>query len=155
MNDSIISIGNNAFVNCERLTEVTLGNSLISIGVSAFYGCERLTEVTLGNSLISIGDAAFYDCKKLRKLNANSNELIIPSSVVEIGESAFYNVNIISSDNPDSNRTKLTFVDTESESSNLMKSRRDAFYRGFKDSLTIPDSVKKIGRRAFYVWFYR
>ena len=123
---------------------MTLGNSLISIGVSAFYGCERLTEVTLGN-FISIGDAAFYDCKKLRKLNANSNELIIPSSVVEIGESAFYNVNIISSDNPDSNRTKLTFVDTESESSNLIEIGRDAFYQcGFKDSLTIPDSVKKL-----------
>ena len=47
---SVTSIGDNAFVDCSRLTSVTIPNSVTSIGWSAFSDCSRLTSVTIPNS---------------------------------------------------------------------------------------------------------
>ena len=60
------------------IKSVTIGNSVTSIGDYAFYDCDGLTSVTIGNSVTSIGDYAFFDCDGLTKVT-------IPDSVISIG----------------------------------------------------------------------
>ena len=67
--DSVTSIGDMAFCECESLTSVTIPDSVTSIGESAFYECESLTSVTISNSVTSIGDEAFRGCSSLTTVN--------------------------------------------------------------------------------------
>ncbi len=78
----VVSIGNNAFDNCTKLTSVTIPVSVTSIGNNAFYNCSNLTSITIPDSVISIGNSAFGYCSKLTSIT-------IPDSVTSIGNSAF------------------------------------------------------------------
>ena len=77
------NIGENAFYN-KDITSVSIPNSVLTIGREAFYECQNLTSVTFEeNAQISeIGAYAFYNCNNLANL-------IIPDSVTTIGENAF------------------------------------------------------------------
>ena len=54
--NSVTSIGDCAFRNCEALTSITIPESVTSIGDEAFKRCLGLTSVTIPNSVTSIGD---------------------------------------------------------------------------------------------------
>ena len=127
--DSIISIGDSAFSNCERLRSVTIGNGVISVGASAFDYCSNLTNVTIGNSVTSIGDFAFYQCGSL-------TDLIIPNSVTAIGSSAFYWC---------SSLTSVTIPDS------VTSIGPEAFWRCFGlKSVVIGNGVTAINYNTFY-----
>ena len=72
--DSVTSIGNYAFYDCDSLTSVTIPDSATSIGSYAFSYCDSLTSVTIGNSVTSIGNYAFYDCENLTDVYYNGTE---------------------------------------------------------------------------------
>lgn len=94
--NSIISIGDEAFSNCEEITSVTIPNSVTYIGESSFAGCFSLSSITIGNSVKSIGANAFLSCNSL-------TSVIIPNSVTSIGSSAFaWNENLVSISIPSS-----------------------------------------------------
>ena len=78
----IKTIGQSAFINCENLQNINIGNSLTTINDSAFYGCSSIDSLYLGDSLISIGNYAFFNCSAIHKL-------IIPDNVNCIGLRAF------------------------------------------------------------------
>ena len=80
--NSVTSIGNYAFYDCDGLTSVTIPNSVTSIGDNAFYGCYGLTSVTIPNSVTSIGIYAFVYCSGLTSVT-------IGNSVTSIGNNAF------------------------------------------------------------------
>ena len=82
--NSVISIGEGAFVGCAGLTSITIPNSVTSIGSSAFSSCAGLTSVTIGNSVTSIENWAFGWCSGLTSIT-------IPNSVTSIGNAVFYN----------------------------------------------------------------
>ena len=63
--NSVTSIGDGAFAECDVWTSVTIPNGVTSIGNNAFRGCSSLTSVTIPNSVKSIGSYAFRDCSKL------------------------------------------------------------------------------------------
>ena len=63
-----------AFMDCSRLTEVTIPNSVTSIGVSAFSGCSNLSLVTMSNPITSIAKDAFSGIP-LRKLTLESTKV--------------------------------------------------------------------------------
>ena len=62
---SAISIGLNAFYNCNEITEISIPTSVTSIGASAFYNCSSLTKVIVSKGLDSIGPSAFDGCRSL------------------------------------------------------------------------------------------
>ena len=63
-------IGNAAFKNCAALTSIKLNNGLQNIGKEAFTGT-KLTSIAFPSSLRMIDDAAFFECKIFNlKLNA-------------------------------------------------------------------------------------
>lgn len=91
--NSVTSIGNNAFINCNGLTSpiynshwfVYMPNSysgeyIIPDGVeiiegSAFYYCRGLTSITIPNSVTNIGKNAFYGCSLLTKVIWNAKNV--------------------------------------------------------------------------------
>ena len=60
--NSVTSIGERAFYDCDGLTSITIPNSLTSIGEDAFSGCSGLTSITsLADIPPTLGTSAFYD----------------------------------------------------------------------------------------------
>ncbi|MBE6590263.1 MAG: leucine-rich repeat domain-containing protein, partial [Ruminococcaceae bacterium] len=77
-------VGNEAFIACRKLGEISFPASLRSIGESAFQGCNVLTAVTFadGCTLECIERFTFSGCGLL-------DSFVIPSGVASIGENAF------------------------------------------------------------------
>lgn len=50
------AIGENAFRNCSRLSEIKLPENLGTIGKEAFYRCDNLKEITVPKNVTEIGD---------------------------------------------------------------------------------------------------
>ena len=81
---SLETIGNEAFMNCDKLETVTcLGNNLTDIGDCAFYGCISLQQIAIPDGVTSIGSFAFYGCISLQ-------QIAIPDGVTSIGSFAFF-----------------------------------------------------------------
>ena len=80
--DGTVVIEDNAFENAKYLTEVALPDSVETLCHSAFLRCENLKKVDLGNGLKEIGGCAFGSCTSL-------TEIIIPDSVKTVAYHAF------------------------------------------------------------------
>lgn len=83
VNYMVTAIMENAFRECNGLTDVTIGAYVTSIGSRAFYHCTALTDVTLGDYVITVGKEAFYDCSSLASVT-------LGSGVAQIGTEAFH-----------------------------------------------------------------
>ena len=104
--DSVTTIGDYAFCNCDSLTSVTIPDSVTTIGDEAFYGCDSLTSVTIPDSVTSIGNEAFRYCDSLTSVyceaatpptldgssvfddNAAGRKIYVPAESVEEYKSA-------------------------------------------------------------------
>lgn len=151
----VTRIGKNSFISCGRLTgPLTIPNTVISIGENAFLGCSGLTELHLGNSLDTIGPAAFYGCKGF------TGSLTIPNSVRAIEIAAFYGCNgfngALTFGNGLNHIETVAFYKCNGFTSlNLSDAvisiGTSAFWgcTGFSGSLTIPNSVTIIEPNAF------
>ncbi len=80
--NSVSSIGQAAFTDCDALTDVTIPDSITSLGRMAFYCCDSLERVTLGSGLTSIAGYAFEACVDLKSVT-------FPKALGSIGERAF------------------------------------------------------------------
>ena len=78
---NITSIGDRAFEECRRLTNITIPNSITLIGDRAFSGCTGLTNITIPNSVTWIGDFAFSDCTGLTNVIIGNSVNTMISSI--------------------------------------------------------------------------
>ena len=154
LGSSVTSIGNGAFFNCNRLTSVTIPKSVTEIGAAAFSSCSGLTSIIIPSSVTSIGAGAFHYCSKLSSIS-------IPDALEDIGyeafdETAWYNGKTDQS---------LVYIGKvaykykgEMPSGTAIKIQDGTigilvkcFYNNTNlKSVTIPNTVKKIGDNAFY-----
>ena len=81
--EGIKLIGLGAFLNCSRLTFVSIPNSVKEIGVQAFDGCSSLTSITIPKSVEEIGSDAFVDCSKLTSASVSSHTKIAEDAFPE------------------------------------------------------------------------
>ena len=138
--NSVTAIGDYAFFHCMGLTSVSIPNSVTAIGNTAFAECESLTSVSIPNSVTAIGDHAFFYCMGLTSVS-------IPNSVTAIGDEAFFACTklmeiSVATDNP--SYTSLDGVLFSKDKTRLVQ------YPGRKSgAYSIPNSVMRIGRRAF------
>jgi hypothetical protein len=82
--DSIHTIGESAFSNCDELALTSLPEGITSIGNYAFSNCGKLALTSLPEGITNIGSGAFGSCTKLALTS-------LPESITSIGSSAFYN----------------------------------------------------------------
>ena len=81
--ESVTSIKNSAFEDCQTLNNINIPSSVISIGDKAFYGCQSLKSLTISNGVTSIGVSAFQGCVSL-------STVTIPESVIFLRDYAFF-----------------------------------------------------------------
>lgn len=124
-----IKIGDNCFLKCDKLTEITIPPTISSIGKCAFYECQNLVKITIPSSVKSIGEKAFIYCDSLK-------EIIIPPSVESIGDLIV------------SGCTKLTKIIIPSSVEKIGK--LDFHYFRNLTEFIIPSSVTIINEGAFY-----
>lgn len=152
---SVETFGNNIFMECRYLTEVTLPKSLIKIA-SAFYRCAALKTINVpdGSKLKEIDGSAFITNTALENFN-----FIGRCELTTIGSNAFANLQGITSfDVPKtvtqisanafsgcSNLAKVTFA----EDALIKKILAGAFANCGLNSITIPESVTTIENEAF------
>ncbi len=63
--NALISIGDEAFSCCIKLTKLVLPNKLEHIGTKAFYSCSKLESIVIPISVTSVGNFIFRACDKL------------------------------------------------------------------------------------------
>ena len=159
--DSVISIGDDAFLDCKSLARIDIPNSVTSIGSWAFSGCCVLEEISVDS------DNPVYDsrdnCNAIietatGRLVQGCAATVIPSSVTSIGEGAFWRCRSLARiDIPDSVTSigVSAFSDCESLKEIIIPDSVTSIGEGAFEgcrSLTridIPDSVTSIGVRAF------
>ena len=158
---SVTSIGPDAFLYCNSLTDITIPESVTSIGDHAFYGCSSLTDINIHSSVTSIGSSAFSDCESLTSITvaegntmydsrggcnaiietasntliAGCSATIIPESVTSIGDHAFYGCSSLTYINIPSNVTSIGYYAFSGCSSLTY--------------INIPEGVTSIGFEAF------
>lgn len=70
--EGVTAIGDNAFLDFKKLSEVQLPSTLKKIGDRAFEGCEELKHINI-ESVSIIGVRAFAGCKSLSKIQLGDN----------------------------------------------------------------------------------
>lgn len=105
MPNTVTSLGDGAFNDCDALTSVTLSDQLTEIPDMAFYHCQALTSISLPDSVTVVGMEAFYQCPALDTVTLNEglttiewgafygcsalSQITIPDSVTTIEGAAF------------------------------------------------------------------
>ena len=146
-----------AFTYCDSIQNVRFDDSLLDIGDFAFYYCSLLRNVAFGNSLESIGNSAFSSCARL---DNKSTSIKLPASLTHIGSSAFKNTAAFNAN------MGIIYIDTWAVDCNMPSGMGttniiiEPGTLGIADycadnvivmfSIEIPDSVKYIGKSAFY-----
>ncbi len=160
--ENLQSIGDYAFMKCLSLSEIQFSNNekLTSIGNYAFSECSFVS-IVLPNGLSTLGDCVFYKCEELESVD-------LPDSLTEIGANAFLETQIYK--NAEVAGDAYVYVEdwlvgTTSVAAGVVLENIDntTFKEGVygianqvfigNSSLrvvTVPDSVKYIGRYAFY-----
>ncbi len=173
--NSVKVIGYKAFANT-NINNLVLGSGVTTIGERAFTGCTKLQLAVLGDynelsgvmttsHLAKIGDYAFYGCTDLKQVK-------IPNTVKEIGCYAFRNTlmyssqaGIIYAGEYDSAAQSYIYdgawvVDNASATMGAQMEIQEgtagiANYSFYKSSvlqqIIIPETVKYVGRSAFYL----
>ena len=88
--NKVTSVGDSAFYGYSNLESIDIPDSIESISDYAFANCDNLQTVTISENsrLREIGDRAFCEDEQL-------DTLLIPDGVQKIGEYAFYNCKAI------------------------------------------------------------
>ena len=149
----VTAIGNRAFVECTKLTSITIPSTVTSIGYRAFWRCISITSITIPQGVTSIGVEAFCNCNGL-------DSIIISDSVTSIGVAAFWNTSYYNNENNWENN--ILYIGNhliEGQSAMIeqyvikdgTKVIADNAFESFQEMtyLRIPGSVTTIGDYAF------
>ncbi len=136
---SVTNIGSSAFSSCHSLRSISLPENVTSIGKYAFHLCSALASVNIPESVKSIGDEAFSGCSAL-------TSIIIPEGVEHIGESTFQDCPALVEFIVNANNLNYT-----SHNGLLLNKDKTELLSiiGTHTSVTIPESVMRIGNGAF------
>ena len=160
--NSLVSIGDYAFSNMDRITTFTIPNSVTSIGVGLFKGCVKLETVIFeeGSLITSIPNETFYNYNGGNSGYSKLSTVILPEGIKEIGDFAFSGcekiINFVFPTNLEkigndsfSYCRKLEVVDLLNTKLNSIGDNAFSYCFNLKQVL-IPSTVTHIGDFAFY-----
>ncbi|OQB13341.1 MAG: hypothetical protein BWY15_01805 [Firmicutes bacterium ADurb.Bin193] len=162
--DSVTTIVDSAFEECNSLTSLTIPSGITNIIYYMFSYCSSLTEINVhgDNPIFSSQDGVLFDKSKEVLITfpvGKSGAYIIPNSVISIGVSAFYNCRGLTSVTiPNSVTTISQNAFENCEGLTSVTIPNSVTYIGVgafascvgMTSVTIPNSVMVIGEGAFY-----
>lgn len=153
-------LGEYAFYGCLSLDNVIIPDGLKVISAHAFSHCYKLANFDFGNGVEEIGDYAFYsedivDEKGNLLQSARGVKINLPASVKKIGNYAFfgcgrgYSMDDMSSDiwGDGSGMDKAV---SNANLGNVEEIGDFAFANATLGDMALPDSLKSIGKYAFY-----
>jgi hypothetical protein len=152
MGSGVTTVDREAFSDCSRLVELTIGPNVTTLGENVFAYCGALTRVILPESVTTLGNGAFYHCGALESVTLSSNlaaidrytfsgcrslqAVNIPDSVTFLGYDAF---------------ADCSSLGTVHIGSGVTEIRSNAFEGCvFLKEITIPAGVTLVDTQAFY-----
>lgn len=150
--NTIISIGEEAFRDCNLLESITLPNLLTEIKSYTFYGCSTIKKITIPDKVKTINSSAFSNCKSLTEVILPNNLEIIcgtafsgcsslctislPNKLYTIGNYAFQGCTSLTNISIPNNYISIINEGTFSKCTSLA-------------NITIPETISEIGNYAF------
>ena len=136
--DTVTSIGEGAFAECESLETVTLPKSLKTLGDDAFYGCTLLNAITLdaSNTAYKAEDGVLYNAGKTQIVAfpmSKTGTFTMPLTITKVAAYQFQNSKV----------SQVILHDKVTEIGNY------AFDASAVTEMAIPASVTTIGTYAF------
>lgn len=126
----------------DKVTSIVIPDTVTTIGNNAFNGCTALTDVTMSSKIKHVGGGAFIGCTSLESID-------FPKTLETFGAIEGGSGQYSYSHGPFKDCTGLKTV-TIDKSSKLTEIPSCSFSRcSALESITIPNSLKKIGREAF------
>ena len=135
--DGVTTIGNYAFSNCAKLTEIVFNSEITTIGDNAFSYCTSLKRVDLPNNITSLGARVFESCTAL-------TNVYIPAKIEY--ESITYSYGSQSANGIFNNCSNLTTVRFEEGTDYI---HGGLFAGSGLRTISIPSTVTGIGAYAF------
>ncbi|MBQ2988549.1 MAG: leucine-rich repeat protein [Clostridia bacterium] len=144
----IVSKNGVLVVGCAS-TRIPDDDSVVTIGQNAFCGCAELFEIDLPDSVQTIEDGAFLNCRNLERIS-------LPSSITEIGTDAFRGCNALKTVNYDSSEWVWKGIDCGKGNEWLMQAYRNTQKKQKKpeaaeqtDDREYLENVESVGRESF------
>ncbi len=137
--DAITAINGSVFSGCTDLTSVTLPDNATSIGVAAFSST-GLTSITISSKVTTISSRAFRGCRALTSVN-------IPELVKSLNSAAFDNCTSLTSITVDPANAAYTAEDGVVY--NKLQKKLIIFPTAKSGAFSIPDGVTSIEKLSF------
>lgn len=142
ISEGIVNISDEAFCFCDDLASISLPESISSIGASPFLGCDNLREISVSDrsSFLACHNGALFSKPDKRLVyypsSYTAKSFAIPNGTVIIGDSAFYECDQLKSISIP-NTVSIIGVDAFGGCSTL-------------EDISIPEGVTDLGAFAFW-----
>lgn len=156
------SIGESAFIGCDALSGVSLPEGLKTVGRTAFYNCDKMESLRVPDSVTSIGENAFSYCDSLKSVTISGEmdlkKVLLNDTLDTLTLSGTFVQKAVSARN-------VKLLDTITEvrdgafewqrieqlilSQNLKTIGAEAFEGTEITSVTLPEGIVSLGKRAF------
>ncbi len=155
--NSVVSIGEDAFLEFKTLEQIVIPEGLEIISENAFCGCESLKTITIPESIDYIGEQAFYGCSSLENIS-------LPDKGIEIHLDAFCDTDYYTNSSNWTN--ECLYIGNHMVDFNLSKTEEIKIREGTKSivfsnlnyknsKIYIPASVEKIFYSShFHIKFF-
>ncbi len=155
------SLGSEAFFGDAGIASITIPDTVSSIGNRAFAGCTGLKTVVIGDSITWIDADCFAGCNNITSVKAPISLYLVPGGKPLFTSTVIssFTISVGSGIGIDYNDNNCRLLPWASSNDKMVLTIQEGVtsigewmfaYTDSTDGIVIPDTVKEIGRSAFY-----